>query len=105
MLYDNALLAQVYLEAFTKTGKELYRAVAIETIDYLLRGMRSEEGGFYAAEDAGEVGREGEFYAGTLAAIEEVLGADRAREFSAQYGSRRRGILNCVSYPRISCAL
>ncbi len=62
MLYDNALLATVYLEAKQCTGKDFYGKVAQETLDYLLRDMRHEGGAFYSAEDAGEVRKEGEFY-------------------------------------------
>lgn len=62
MLYDNALLARTYLEAFQVTGRSEFGAVARETLEYLLRDMSDSGGGFYSAEDAGEVGAEGEFY-------------------------------------------
>ena len=75
MLYDNALLATTYLEAHQLTGDSFYSEVAKETLDYLLRDMRAPGGAFYAAEDAGEVHREGEFYVWdeTLPAEEKIF--------------------------------
>jgi uncharacterized protein YyaL (SSP411 family) len=74
MLYDNALLATTYLEAFQKTQIPFYAEVARETLDYLLRDMRSPEGAFYSAEDAGEVSREGEFYVWKYPELQTQLG-------------------------------
>jgi uncharacterized protein YyaL (SSP411 family) len=59
MLYDNALLAQVYLHGWLVTGDERYRAVAEETLDYMLRELRLPEGGFASAQDADTDGVEG----------------------------------------------
>jgi hypothetical protein len=90
MLYDNAQLAQVYLEAFQATGKSLYRRVAQDTLDYVLRDMQAPEGGFYASEDADSEGREGQFYLWTRREIESVLGSD-AEFFCAYYGVKETG--------------
>lgn len=79
MLYDNALLARTYAEAFQATGRAMYKDVCRETLDYLLRDMKSPEGAFYSAEDAGEVGREGDYYVWDLAEIEGVLGEGMKR--------------------------
>ncbi len=79
MLYDNALLARIYLEAHQATGEPFYRRVAEETLDYVLRDMTSPEGGFYSAEDADSEGEEGKFYVWTPTEIEGVLGPDDAR--------------------------
>ncbi|MBI2981054.1 MAG: thioredoxin domain-containing protein [Deltaproteobacteria bacterium] len=62
MLYDNALLASTYLEAYQVTQNRLYAEIVRQTLDYLLREMTDPEGGFYSAQDAGEVGKEGEYY-------------------------------------------
>ena len=59
MLYDNALLAPVYVHAWLVTGEERYRAVAEATLDYLLRELRLPEGGFASAQDADTDGIEG----------------------------------------------
>lgn len=62
MLYDNALLAKTYLEAFQATKKEDFAAIARETLEYIERELTSPSGAFLSSQDAGEVGREGEFY-------------------------------------------
>ena len=74
MLYDNALLARVYLHAYQVTGKALYRRVAEETLDYVLREMTHRSGGFYATQDADSEGEEGKYYVWTPAEVKEVLG-------------------------------
>jgi uncharacterized protein YyaL (SSP411 family) len=91
MLYDNALLASVYLEAFQVTRGPDYARVARETFDYLLREMTGPDGGFAATEDADSEGVEGKFYVWTLAEIREVLGADRAQTLAYVYDVTEAG--------------
>jgi uncharacterized protein len=80
MLYDNAQLAALYLEAYRRTGQATYREVARGTLDYLLRDLADPAGGFCASEDADSEGREGAFYVFTPAQVEAALGpADGAR--------------------------
>jgi uncharacterized protein YyaL (SSP411 family) len=103
MLYDNALLARLYLEAYQATGKDLYRRTATETLDYLLRDMRSPEGGIYSAEDADSEGVEGKFYVWTPAELEAVLGKEDARIAASYWGVTERGNFegkNILNLPR-----
>ena len=91
MLYDNALLAPIYLDGYRVTGESLYRGVAQRTLDYILREMTSPEGGFYSAEDAGEVEREGEYYSWTQEEIRAVLPQTIAERFCALYSVTLEG--------------
>lgn len=74
MLYDNAQLARLYLEAWQLTGRPRYQIVARRTLDYLLREMTAPEGGFYASQDADSNGQEGYFYTWTWTDLESALG-------------------------------
>lgn len=85
MLYDQALLTTVYLEAFQVTGKERYAQTAREVLSYVLRDMTSETGGFYSAEDADSEGEEGKFYVWTQEEITAVLGAEDAAFYLATF--------------------
>jgi uncharacterized protein YyaL (SSP411 family) len=73
MLYDNAELPRLYLELFQATGEPACGRVVRETLDYLLREMRHEEGGFYAATDADSEGEEGKFFVWTPAEVAAVV--------------------------------
>jgi len=83
MLYDNALLARVYLNLWRRTGSELARRVAEETCDWMLRELRTGEGGFAASLDADSEGEEGKFYVWRPAELRAVLGSDDG-EFAAR---------------------
>ncbi|MFG3583688.1 thioredoxin domain-containing protein [Streptomyces sp. NPDC047990] len=81
MLYDNALLCRVYAHLWRATGSELARRVALETADFMVRELRTAEGGFASALDADSddgSGRhvEGAYYVWTPAQLREVLGDD-----------------------------
>ncbi len=91
MLYDNALLARLYVQAYQATGKTEYRRVAEETLGYLRREMTDPEGGFYSAQDADSEGVEGKFYVWSLEEIEQALGAEEASLFAEYYGVTRHG--------------
>ncbi len=81
MLYDNALLARAYTDAYLVTGDENYARVVRETLDYVLRDMTDPAGGFYSTEDADSEGEEGLFYTWTPDEIEAVLGEERGATF------------------------
>ncbi|MFH8237487.1 thioredoxin domain-containing protein [Streptomyces sp. NPDC018321] len=89
MLYDNALLCRVYAHLWRATGSDLARRVALETADFMVRELRTAEGGFASALDADSddgTGKhvEGAYYVWTPAQLTEVLGAEDA-ELAAQY--------------------
>ncbi|MBP9501069.1 MAG: thioredoxin domain-containing protein [Candidatus Promineofilum sp.] len=90
MLYDNALLARVYLHAWQVTGKPLYRRIVEETLDFVVREMRHESGGFYSSYDADSEGEEGKFYVWSAAEIRAALGPD-ADLFMVAYDVSDRG--------------
>jgi uncharacterized protein YyaL (SSP411 family) len=91
MLYDNALLTVVYLEAFQATGEEFYRSVVNESLGYVLREMTSPEGPFYSTQDADSEGVEGKFFVWSAREIEHVLGKDLADVFADAYGISEEG--------------
>jgi uncharacterized protein YyaL (SSP411 family) len=84
MLYDNALLIDVYAIAYTITKNESYRQVIDETIAWLRREMTSHEGGFYSAQDADSEGEEGKYYTWSSAELNEIL-HDEYEWFAAYY--------------------
>jgi uncharacterized protein YyaL (SSP411 family) len=83
MLYDNALLARVYLHLWRRTGSELGRRVAEETCDWMIRELRTDDGGLAASLDADSEGGEGAFYVWTPAELQDALDHDDA-EFAAK---------------------
>lgn len=85
MLYDNALLATCYLEAYQAVGNEDYARIVGETLDYVLREMTQPEGGFYSTQDADSEGVEGKFFVWSVDEITELLGEADARVFMAFY--------------------
>jgi uncharacterized protein YyaL (SSP411 family) len=91
MLYDNALLGQVYTHAYVVTGNRLFRTVAEETFDYVLREMRDGEGGFYSSQDADTEGVEGKYYVWTPAEVREVVGKANADKVLEYFGVTDRG--------------
>ena len=92
MLYDNALLARIYVEAYQVTKKPLYRQVVGEVLDYVIREMTGPDGGFYSATDADSEGVEGKFFVWTPAEVRAALKHDEeARRFCELYDITETG--------------
>ncbi|MFJ9740319.1 thioredoxin domain-containing protein [Streptomyces sp. NPDC101166] len=96
MLYDNALLCRVYAHLWRATGSELARRVALETADFMVRELRTAEGGFASALDADSddgTGRhvEGAYYVWTPGQLTEVLGAEDAQAAAQYFGVTESG--------------
>ncbi|MGI6050222.1 MAG: thioredoxin domain-containing protein, partial [Acetivibrionales bacterium] len=101
MLYDNALLAITYSEAYLATKKEEYAHIARDILDYILRDMTSSEGGFYSAEDADSEGVEGKFYLWDYDEVEAVLGQEEGRAFSSFYNITHKGNFEGRNIPNL----
>ncbi len=101
MLYDNALLTLVYLEAYQAIRNPLYRQVAEETLAYINREMQSEEGGFYSAQDADSEGEEGKYYVFTPEETESILGSKRAKKFNKRYDITVKGNFEGACVPNL----
>lgn len=87
MLYDNAQLAKVYLQAYQLTQEPRYRRVAEETFSYIFREMTAPEGGFYSALDAETDAEEGKYYVWTADEIQKILGNPKdTSRFNEIYG-------------------
>jgi len=76
MLYDNALLVSLYLQAYAVFGEKRYVEIARDTLDFLIREMSGQEGGFYSSLDADSAGGEGSFYLWTPEEIHQVTGPE-----------------------------
>lgn len=101
MLYDNALIAIIYLEAYQVTGKNIYAHIAQEIFSYILRDMTSQAGGFYSAEDADSEGEEGKFYVWTPEEIKEILGERDSQVFCDYYNITFQGNFEGKNIPNL----
>jgi len=101
MLYDNALLAIVYLEVYQATKKPFCREVAEKIFTYVLRDMTSPEGGFYSAEDADSEGEEGKFYLWTPQEVFAVLGDEKGELFCKAYDISEQGNFEGKNIPNL----
>ncbi len=91
MLYDQAMLALAYMEAYQATGKRDYAQTARDILLYVLRDMTGPEGGFYSAEDAESEGEEGKFYLWTEEEIYELLEKKDANFTVKQFNIEKEG--------------
>ncbi len=101
MLYDNALLALVYTEAFQVTKYDLFERVANEILTYVIRDMKSSNGGFYSAQDADSEGVEGKFYTWSYDEIMDILGYDEGPKFCEHYNITKKGNFEGKNIPNL----
>jgi len=95
MLYDNALLVPPYLHAHQLTGSTRWRAVVERTLDYVIREMRVEGGGFASSQDADSEGEEGVYFVWTPEQLHEVLGVEDGDLACRIFGVDTRGNFEC----------
>ncbi len=101
MLYDNAMLAITYSEAYQITKKPVYKMVAEQILEYVSREMTDKEGGFYSAQDADSEGVEGKFYLFTPEEIKEVLGPEDGTFFCEYFDITKEGNFEGFSIPNL----
>ena len=99
MLYDNALLLMAYTQAYSITGKEIYREVARKTGQYIQREMTDSHGGFYSAQDADSQGVEGKYYVFAYEELTSLLGISAGRKFNEYFNITREGNFEGKSIP------
>jgi len=86
MLYDNAQLVQLYLDAYLVSGETRHADVARDILDYVLRDMTHPQGGFYSAEDADSEGHEGKFYCWTYDELSKLLSPEEFNVVVSYFG-------------------
>jgi uncharacterized protein YyaL (SSP411 family) len=91
MLYDNALLARAYAHWWRSTGAPIAKRIALETCDWMLRDLRTAEGGLASALDADSEGEEGRHYVWTPAQLRDVLGEEDGAEAARSFGVTEAG--------------
>ncbi len=85
MLYDNALLSRIYLDAYLVTGRVFYQQIATEILDYVVREMLDASGGFYSSQDADSEGEEGKFFVWRPEEVASLLGTEDAQLFNRYF--------------------
>ena len=101
MLYDNALLALAYTEAFAYTRRPVFRSIACRTLSYVLRELSDPEGGFYCGQDADSGGVEGMYYLLTPEDAFSALDADTAKWFCQRFDVTLSGNFEGKSIPNL----
>jgi uncharacterized protein YyaL (SSP411 family) len=99
MLYDNAQLAQLYLDAFLVSGEARHAEIARDILGYVLRDMTHPDGGFYSAEDADSEGHEGKFYCWTRAELAKLLTPEEFNVAARYFGITEQGNFMDHSHP------
>lgn len=107
MLYDNALLALAYTEAYQLTRRPLYGEIVRRTLDYVLQELTDPQRGFYCGQDADSEGVEGKYYVFTASELKDLLGPEDGEAFCRWYGVTERGnfegksILNLIDQEQV----
>lgn len=101
MLYDNALLAYTYLEAYQLTKTKDFERIAEEIFTYVLRDMQDDKGGFYSAEDADSEGVEGKFYVWDKSEIINILGNEAGELYCSIYNITEEGNFEGNNIPNL----
>ncbi|WP_347491265.1 thioredoxin domain-containing protein [Desulfoscipio sp. XC116] len=104
MLYDNALLALAFLEAYQATQDDFYARAARQIFTYVLRDMTHPEGGFYSAEDADSEGVEGKFYVWSPAEVRQILGRENGDIYCKVYDITESGNFEGKNIPNLIAA-
>lgn len=91
MLYDNAQLVRIYLHLYQITKEDLFKRIAVETLEYIRREMIGPEAGFCSTQDADSEGEEGKFFVWTPEEIQAVLGHDSSKVFCEFYNVTSEG--------------
>src|SRR5882672_1113060 len=99
MLYDNAQLAQLYLDAHLVSGEAKFADSARDILDYVLRDMTHPEGGFFSAEDADSEGHEGKFYCWTRRELLKLLTPEQFKLAVRYFGITEKGNFVDHSHP------
>jgi len=102
MLYDQALVSRIYIDAYQFTGKPLYARIACEIFDYVIDDLQSPEGGFCSTRDADSEGEEGKYYVWTRHEIIEVLGREDGELFCSYYDVSDSGNWNDPHAPGVA---
>ena len=100
-LYDNALLAYTYTEAWQDGHLPLYKEIAEKTLNYCIEELRCPQGGFYCSQDADSDGVEGKYYLFTPEEVENVLGRETGRHFCECYDILKEGNFRGKSIPNL----
>jgi uncharacterized protein YyaL (SSP411 family) len=100
MLYDNAQLAQLYLDSHLVSNSEIFAGVVRDILDYVLRDMTHPGGGFYSAEDADSEGHEGKFYCWTHEELSQLLSPEEFNVAAKFFGVTKEGNFVDHSHPQ-----
>ncbi|MCK5125826.1 MAG: thioredoxin domain-containing protein [candidate division Zixibacteria bacterium] len=104
MLYDNGMLTMTYSDAYKITHNESYKKIVEETLDFLIREMQDETGGFYSSLDADSDGEEGIYYVWEKSQIEKLLGEDSETFFQYYNITNSGNFENRTNIPNITSA-